>query len=118
MPGDRRRRNGDSAVSLSPVGTSSYNGVTFGSSAETLAFTVTPVYDASGRTVVDATHAMTLRFVVHLTSGDSGNTDSQADALRDALTKPAGQLIYQSKGLGNITVNGGSGPKDVRWGPL
>src|SRR5205085_10984163 len=104
-------------MTLPAVGSSSYNGVSFGSDCETLLYDITPVYDTAGRTVVYNEIRLRLKFRVHLVgnesptvttdTGDQYNADPSGgiNYLRKKLLQPAAPLIYASKGLGTLRVN-------------
>ena len=96
---------------LSPQGLVSYNGFTFPVETETLGVRITPVPDATGRTVKYTTFGITLRTILVGTT-----TDSNVLAARRLLTKFGAAFRYEDKGLGGLTINVGTA-KDVVWGP-
>jgi hypothetical protein len=93
-----------------------YNGYTFpaAESIDTTGYSVTPLYDASGRTV----WACRFRIAMEWILANAEATDGEADDMIARLTKPAGVLKYQNRGFGvrNETINEGN-VRDADWGP-
>lgn len=91
-----------------------YNGYTFGHTAETVAFSLRPNLDASGRTVKDVTYRISVRERIT----DALTTDAiVVDAIR-MLSKSGGRLWYKGRGFGDIEINVQTNIyRDVSWGP-
>lgn len=92
-----------------------YNGYQFPApeTVETVAYKVTPRWDASGRTITSCLFEMTLQW--HIASVDG--TDDEVQDMVYRLTRPAGILKYLGRGFGvGEEVNEGE-VKDVNWGP-
>lgn len=96
-----------------------YNGVTWGPSAETTAFSVKPNLDPAGRTVMSATYTMTIAETI----ADATTTDPVILDKIARLSRNAGRLRYKGRGFGDIELNRGGlvaglGKRDVKWGPI
>jgi hypothetical protein len=98
-------------AALAPTGICSYNGFAWNATANTLDFSVKPVYDRAGRTVVYSVFSITLTEII------SGRpTDAVVQGALSALTQPAAGLYYNNRGVGNVFINVG-GDSDCVWGP-
>ncbi len=96
--------------------TCSYNGYTFGPSADTTNFSVRPVLDPAGRTVTHAIYSITVQETVAYFSV-SETTDAAIEDAISRLSRNGGQLVYTGRGFGNLAINIG-GLRDVKWGPV
>lgn len=112
MPGQLSSPSG----TLQPLGTIQYvlsgdpsDQFTFNSTTETTAYSVTPIYDAAGRTVVYSNIDITLRTYIDA-------DDPSLNTAIAVLQKPAGTLIIEGHGLGYWPVNLLTF-RDVVWGP-
>ena len=95
-----------------PTQTISYNGYTFPTETETVGVSIRPVYDSSGRTVVQSVYSLTLRARVA-----AGATQGETLAtIRSALERPGGAFVYEGRGFGDFELNVG-GRQDLAWGP-
>lgn len=102
-------------MSLTPLGTLSYNGYTFTDKAETVALRGVPEFDAAKRTIVNTTWTITIKD--HVTNSTPGSSiDTAMETIRQQLWAQGGVFTYQNRGLGNLVINTGT-KKDVRWGP-
>jgi hypothetical protein len=90
----------------------SYNGVTFPGGTSTKA-QMRFIYDSSGRTV---THTLcTINAAATIAGG--ANQNDTIEAIRAALERPGGQLVYTGRGM-DLSINtGGANPSDLAWGP-
>lgn len=79
---------------------------------ETTLYRVTPVYDSAGRAVPFCEFTIGLKWLVK----NAEATDAAVQELVRKLTAPAGELLYEGRGLAFPTVNIGR-VKDVAWGP-
>lgn len=91
----------------------SYNGVTWGPSADTTMYTVRPNLDPSGRTVMSATYGLVIEEYIH----DAATTDAVILDKIARLSRNAGELRYKGRGFGDTVLNVGPGKRDVKWGP-
>lgn len=105
---------------LPAVGTMSYGDVTFPSNSQTTAYALSFVRDESNRTIIYATHLITIKWVVNLAAADGAtSTDALLDAIRSTLGKPGLELAYHGAGAGTLNVNVAQGGQiDVRGGPF
>ena len=92
-----------------------YNGITFPVYTETTGISGTPVYDASGRTVIYVVYNLTVRSIISVSGIVDADVGDEMDELRQALTKPGGELVYQNNGFGQFEIN--TLKADVKWGP-
>lgn len=99
---------------LPQLGITSYNGYSFpsGETIDTIAYSVTPKYDAARRTVTYCVFDVGMRWYV----ADDQDTTDQIEDMIARLGRPGGQLTYDGRGFGNETVNTGV-VRDVDWGP-
>ncbi len=100
-------------MALDPVGTLSYNGVTF-SVLHRSHVTATVVYDSSKRVTKYVTHRIEVDAWIQV---DVITTNPELDEMRKLLTQPGAELKYDQKGYGSFHVNGTSPITDVDWGP-
>lgn len=106
---------------LGPIGTCSYtvNGVTADlnpAETETTGFSVKPVYDTAGRTVIYSEIEIAIRTTIYRTT--VGAVDAVVDALQTLLNQNGGAFIWQAKGGGTIRANvPGERSRDVNYGP-
>lgn len=102
-------------ATLPNTGTVQYNGVSFLAGYKTR-ISATPAPDDAGR----ATKYVEYEIEVdgYITAASGSTTDGTLKSLRQALTQPAGALVIQSKGFGDLVANSSlSNAKDVAWGP-
>lgn len=102
-------------MTLPAHGTVSYNGYTFGPETLTTDVSIKPVDDAAGRTSVSNHYSITIESWIIAASGS--DNDSTLENIKRRLTAYGGEFRYQTKGLGDLTVNVAGGRKDVKWGP-
>lgn len=100
---------------LPDIGELSYNGATF-SSLFYSRVQGNQIQDNASRTIRYVEWTISATGHVTLPAGAT-DIDDEVDALRNLLETDAGVLNYQGRGLGDITVNGPGGIKDVAWGP-
>ena len=97
-----------------------YNGVVWGPTADTVAFSVRPNLDPARRTVVSATYTIT---VVETIQGVV-TTNAIVREKIAKLSRNGGRLKYKGRGFGDLDINiaggliGGLGKRDVAWGPI
>lgn len=92
--------------------TLSYNGITFNVTQEVFASNRF-VPDSSGRTISHT--ILTLRVKAIVANGATQNATMAA--LRSALERPGGQLIYTGMAFGGLSINTAGGTRDLEWGP-
>ncbi len=99
-------------IIAAPTDRLEYNGLLLEAGATSTTVTAKFVYDAAGRTV---THTvLTIRAKSKVVFG--GTQDVAMSAVRVALERPGGVLVFTGKGY-DIEINGAGKPRDVRWGP-
>ncbi len=98
------------------TGTFSYNGISFTAGySSKISAKVVPTGDNRATAFVEYT--LTVDGYITATPGGGSSTDATLTAMRQALTQPAGLLVYTSKGFGDLSVNGNSPRQDVQFGP-
>lgn len=100
--------------SLPVIGVCSYGKHVFNSTVDTTGIKITPVYDASGRTVTHSVYEISLSEVI---GDNSVNTGVMVQAAVAELQKPGLPLRYSNRGVGNLAINTGGRASDVVWGP-
>jgi hypothetical protein len=97
----------------------SYNGFTWPDGTKTK-LALQFVADSSGRTVTHTICKLTVEG--HITAGaQAGNGAAQEaslTAIRAALERPAGQLVYEGRGFGDLSINTAGARRDLHWGPF
>lgn len=93
-------------------GVFSYNGVSFLSLYKSKV-EVKPVKDSAGRALVARAYMLDVEGRI----AGVGSTDATLAAMRIALEKPAGALVYTGKGFGPLNVNVPGGVYDAAYGP-
>lgn len=107
------------ANDLPAIGTVSYNGVTFGTRTKSV-IEGKPVYDSAGRTVICVVYTLNIKTTIFAADASTGGTVETAFAdIRRKLQTPGGELHYEGKGFGGLTINvpAGGSARDVMWGP-
>jgi hypothetical protein len=112
------------SFNLPDTGELTYNGVRFSSLFHSRLQGVA-VKDAAGRTVKVVEWRLMAEGIVTLYTTGNTNTpnqtsiDSTLSIMRQKLDQQGGTLIYKGRGFGDLTVNapGGTGLRDVAWGP-
>jgi hypothetical protein len=109
---------------LPPVGVISYNGFVFSEAAETTSLRIRPVKSTDGRTITHSVISIEILDYIVLPIGQ----ELTSQTMVIALTQPACEFFYNSRGTGNIAINTGAiGQKpfdgqtnswDVVWGPM
>lgn len=111
------------------TGTTSYGTFVFPVNTETVGYSIRPIYDQAGRTVVYNVLSITLAAKIYLgesiTIGgatydltNAASIETVMALIRSELTKPALPLVYTDMGMGALSVNVPGGTmKDVAWGP-
>ena len=99
---------------LPALGVVRYGKYTFSSDADTTDIRVTPVYDASGRTVTHSVYSIT---ITDLIADNNVNTPVNVQAAIAELQKPGLPFRYENRGIGNLAINTGARASDVVWGP-
>lgn len=94
--------------------TCSYNGYTFGPTADTTAFSVRPNLDPARRTVMSATYRIKVQEYI----ADAGLTDASVLDAIQRLSRNAGKIRYEGRGFGDLVINFFGGDRDVSWGPI
>ncbi len=89
-----------------------YNGHVFGPATDTTAFSVRPVLDPAGRTVIYAVYTLTVTDTI----ADAETTDPIVERAIAKLSRNGGILLYRGRGFGDLDVNTGR-DRDVKWGP-
>ncbi len=92
-----------------------YNGFRFPKGARTEAFSVEPVMDAAGRTIIYSKFRVTISAYLNL--GVGGTSDALVNNALGLLTQPAAGFSYRGRGFGDIRVNL-KGAQDCVWGPF
>lgn len=117
------------------VGRLEYNGYRFNGTTRVKAVKITPVYDRGRRTVIYNDWQLSIVSYVEGTT-TLYPSDPVIQDIINRLNKPAGQLVFEGRGIGQPTINLGAGPggavggfippngagggnlvKDVKWGP-
>lgn len=93
-------------------GIASYNRWVFNNTTVTEAFSVRPVWDSAGRTIVHSVFSVTLSTVIAGLPGDR-----EVLTAITLLTQPAAGFVYTGRGVGNVRINLPGGVKDTLWGP-
>jgi hypothetical protein len=101
-------------VNLPTIGTTKYNGYTFGVMTETVSIIGKPQWDSSGRAIKYIEWTLTLRTVIAQSTPTT--TDDTLESLRKTLMAVGKPLQYEDKGFGPLTINVND-KKDVAWGP-
>ncbi len=105
---------------LPDVGRLTYNTVDF-DCLYTSTLSGRPVPDAAGRTFKGVEWTIAVEGVVTVlpTDNEVGDMDNRIDNIKRLLEQPAGYLIFQGKGLGDLIVNkpGPFNVRDLAWGP-
>lgn len=96
---------------LNPI-TLNYNGIQF-NETQIVTASMRMIEDAARRTVVET--QLTLKVRAKVLEGD--DQDTEMDAIRAALERPGGQLLYAGAGFGTLEINMPGGKKDLNWGP-
>jgi hypothetical protein len=98
-------------------GTFSYNGHTFDHRTQTLGIDIRPISDAAGRTVARNAYSLKVKSWVYPSDNSASTQSDDLEAIRRRLTSYGGELRYQDKGFGDLTINVAGGQRDVVWGP-
>jgi hypothetical protein len=101
---------------LPTVGLVSYNGVEFGAKTNSSVRAV-PHYDQAERTVSYVIYTITAETIISSEANLNSDTDGDLAELRLRLLTPGGELHYEDKGFGGLTINVDEDSKDVVWGP-
>ena len=102
-------------VSLTALGTASYNDYTFTSYAETVGMSVSYKYDDAGRTVIYSEWTISIKDRVF--PADILSVDQQLVLIKVQLSNPGGICLYTSHGAGAFTIIDNDKLVDVKWGP-
>lgn len=99
---------------LPVLGVCKYGKHTFNETTDTTDIKVTPVYDASGRSVTHSVYSITL---TELIADNAVNTPVNVQDAVAELQKPGQPFRYENRGIGNLRINTGARQNDVVWGP-
>jgi len=100
-------------------GTFSYNTVVFNPTVRTIVRGV-PRLDEAGRVVKWIEYTVELSGYVAASDSGAATTDALLTSYRQKLLAVGGSLALQTKGFGDLTLNGigGTTRRDALWGPL